>query len=204
MKVVAWIAPGTWDAVVATASKRPQTDRITLVAVADNTQDVPSGMLSGLMGRAHAPRLRVLRQDQPRSRPEPPRSGEGSARPRVRDPASRWQNRGSGDGILGGRWPAHPRPRRGQVAAWPQEHRAAHAIRSGSCAVHRGARVARRDPAARIDSRDPSSRGRPGELAPRARQLSVASPTEPYSRCGLPIGTKKLQFGAILNLIGNS
>lgn len=55
MKVVAWIAPGTWDAVVATANKRPQTDRITLVAVADNTQDVPSGMLSGLMGRAHAP-----------------------------------------------------------------------------------------------------------------------------------------------------
>ena len=168
MKVVAWIAPGTWDAVVATASKRPQTDRITLVAVADNTQDVPSGMLSGLMGRAHAPRLRVLRQDQPRSRPEPPRSGEGSARPRVRDPASRWQNRGSGDGILGGRWPAHPRPRRGQVAAWPQEHRAAHALRHRPRSLHGCPAVARINALPRFHSGRGSSRGGSCQPSPRA------------------------------------
>ena len=55
MKVVAWVAPGTWDAVIATARQRPTDDRITLVAAADTQQDVPSGIFSGLMGRGHAP-----------------------------------------------------------------------------------------------------------------------------------------------------
>ncbi|MFT0848640.1 universal stress protein [Actinomycetaceae bacterium L2_0104] len=55
MKVVAWIAPGTWDAVVTAAQNRPKDDQITLVAVADTQQDMPSGIFSGLMGRGHAP-----------------------------------------------------------------------------------------------------------------------------------------------------
>ncbi len=55
MKVVAWIAPGTWDAVVTAAQNRPKHDQITLVAAADTQQDMPSGIFSGLIGRGHAP-----------------------------------------------------------------------------------------------------------------------------------------------------
>ncbi|MGO1562641.1 hypothetical protein CZ771_09535 [Actinomycetales bacterium JB111] len=55
MKVVAWIAPGTWESVVTAARNRPTSDTITLVAAADTQEDIPSGILSGLLGRGHAP-----------------------------------------------------------------------------------------------------------------------------------------------------
>lgn len=55
MKVVAWVAPGTWNTVVDTAARRPTEDEITLVAAADTQENIPSGILSGLMGRGHAP-----------------------------------------------------------------------------------------------------------------------------------------------------
>lgn len=52
MKVLVWVAPGTWPAVIAAAAQRPAGDEITLVAVEDASV-VPQGSLRGLMGRGH-------------------------------------------------------------------------------------------------------------------------------------------------------
>jgi len=52
-KVLAWIAPGTWPAVVAAARSRPEADQITLVAADDSSESLPTGILGGLMGRGH-------------------------------------------------------------------------------------------------------------------------------------------------------
>ncbi|MEE9965012.1 MAG: universal stress protein [Propionicimonas sp.] len=53
MKVLVWVAPGTWPAVVTAAAQRPDTDEITLVAV-DDASVVPEGSLRGLMGRGRS------------------------------------------------------------------------------------------------------------------------------------------------------
>lgn len=50
MKVLVWVAPGTWPAVIAAARRRPAADEIVLVAV-DDASVVPQGPLLGLMGR---------------------------------------------------------------------------------------------------------------------------------------------------------
>lgn len=56
MKVAGWIAAGTWPAVVDALKRRPASDDLVLVAVADGSEGVPSGPLAGLMGRGRRPR----------------------------------------------------------------------------------------------------------------------------------------------------
>jgi nucleotide-binding universal stress UspA family protein len=51
MKVLAWIAPATWPAVVEAVRRRPEGDDITLATVADRFVALPVGAASGLMGR---------------------------------------------------------------------------------------------------------------------------------------------------------
>lgn len=51
MRVLGWIAPGTWQAVVEAARRRPESDEITLVAAVDSEEALPTSMLEGLMGR---------------------------------------------------------------------------------------------------------------------------------------------------------
>ncbi len=51
MKVAGWIAAGTWPAVVEAMQRRPASDELVLVAVADSSDGVPRGPLAGLMGR---------------------------------------------------------------------------------------------------------------------------------------------------------
>ena len=51
MKVAGWIAAGTWPAVVEAMQRRPASDELVLVAVADESEGVPTGPLAGLMGR---------------------------------------------------------------------------------------------------------------------------------------------------------
>jgi nucleotide-binding universal stress UspA family protein len=51
MKVAGWIAAGTWPAVVEAMQRRPASDELVLVAVADESDGVPTGPLAGLMGR---------------------------------------------------------------------------------------------------------------------------------------------------------
>ena len=55
MKVAGWIAAGTWPAVVEAMQRRPDSDELVLVAVADSSEGVPSGPLAGLMGRGRRP-----------------------------------------------------------------------------------------------------------------------------------------------------
>lgn len=55
MKVAGWIAAGTWPAVVDALKRRPASDDLLLVAVADESEGVPSGPLAGLMGRGRRP-----------------------------------------------------------------------------------------------------------------------------------------------------
>ena len=52
MRVLVWIAPGTWPAVVEAARQRPADDELILLAVADPADADPLGPLGGLMGRA--------------------------------------------------------------------------------------------------------------------------------------------------------
>ncbi|HSK34462.1 MAG TPA: universal stress protein [Propionicimonas sp.] len=51
MKVAGWVAAGTWPAVVEAMQRRPASDELVLVAVADTSEGVPTGPLAGLMGR---------------------------------------------------------------------------------------------------------------------------------------------------------
>lgn len=51
MKVLAWIAPATWPAVIDAVRRRPEGDDVTLVAVADRFSALPVGAAGGLMGR---------------------------------------------------------------------------------------------------------------------------------------------------------
>lgn len=51
MNILVWIAPGTWPAAVEAVRERPASDSVTLVAVADDGEAVPPGMLDALMGR---------------------------------------------------------------------------------------------------------------------------------------------------------
>lgn len=51
MKVLVWVAPGTWPAVIEAARVRPETDELTVIAADDPEQAVPGGALLGLMGR---------------------------------------------------------------------------------------------------------------------------------------------------------
>jgi nucleotide-binding universal stress UspA family protein len=51
MRVLAWIAPATWPAVVDALLERHGDDEITLVAAADAYADFPPGRLGGLLGR---------------------------------------------------------------------------------------------------------------------------------------------------------
>ncbi len=51
MKVTAWIAPGTWTAVINALRDHHTTDQITLIAVADAAQVMPPGTERALMGR---------------------------------------------------------------------------------------------------------------------------------------------------------
>ena len=53
MKVLAWIEPATWPAVVEAARARPGTDSITLLAADDPDESAPPGMARGLLGRGH-------------------------------------------------------------------------------------------------------------------------------------------------------
>jgi nucleotide-binding universal stress UspA family protein len=55
MRVLVWIAPGTWPAVIAAARIRPASDEITLVATDDPAEAIPGGPLLGLMGRGRRP-----------------------------------------------------------------------------------------------------------------------------------------------------
>ncbi len=55
MKVAGWVAAGTWPAVVEAMQRRPESDELVLVAVADSSEGVPSGPLAGLMGRGRRP-----------------------------------------------------------------------------------------------------------------------------------------------------
>ncbi len=54
MKVVGWVAAGTWPAVVEAVRHRPESDELVLVAVADASEGVPTGPLAGLMGRGRS------------------------------------------------------------------------------------------------------------------------------------------------------
>ncbi|MGV8908781.1 MAG: universal stress protein [Propionicimonas sp.] len=56
MKVAGWVAAGTWPAVVDALKRRPASDDLVLVAVADESEGVPTGPLAGLMGRGRRPR----------------------------------------------------------------------------------------------------------------------------------------------------
>ena len=56
MRVAGWVAAGTWPAVVDALKRRPASDDLVLVAVADESEGVPSGPLAGLMGRGRRPR----------------------------------------------------------------------------------------------------------------------------------------------------
>lgn len=56
MRVLVWIAPGTWPAVVAAAQQRPADDDLLLVAADDPQETLPAGALLGLMGRGRPPR----------------------------------------------------------------------------------------------------------------------------------------------------
>ncbi|MFT8394488.1 universal stress protein [Propionibacterium sp.] len=51
MRVTAWIAPGTWPAVVDALLDHHDGDEITLIAAADGTEVMPPGMNRALMGR---------------------------------------------------------------------------------------------------------------------------------------------------------
>ncbi|QGF22873.1 universal stress protein [Raineyella fluvialis] len=51
MRVLLWIAPGTWPAVVDAARERPESDVITLIVADDPSDSVPTGALGGLIGR---------------------------------------------------------------------------------------------------------------------------------------------------------
>jgi nucleotide-binding universal stress UspA family protein len=51
MRVTAWIAPGTWPAVVDALRDHHGDDEISLVAAADPTEVMPPGMDRSLMGR---------------------------------------------------------------------------------------------------------------------------------------------------------
>lgn len=51
MRVLAWVEPGTWQAVVEAARRRPGTDDLTLVAAVDASEELPAGIVGGLMGR---------------------------------------------------------------------------------------------------------------------------------------------------------
>lgn len=51
MRVLAWIAPATWPAVVDALLERHGGDDVTLVAAADAYADFPPGRLGGLLGR---------------------------------------------------------------------------------------------------------------------------------------------------------
>lgn len=53
MRVLAWIAPATWPAVVDALLDHHGDDEITLVAAADAYADFPAGRLGGLLGRRH-------------------------------------------------------------------------------------------------------------------------------------------------------
>ncbi|WOP19089.1 universal stress protein [Raineyella sp. LH-20] len=55
MRVLVWIAPGTWPAAVAAAQQRPADDDLLLVAVDDPQEALPAGALLGLMGRGRPP-----------------------------------------------------------------------------------------------------------------------------------------------------
>ncbi len=56
MKVVGWVAAGTWPAVVTAMRHRPESDELVLVAVADASEGIPAGPLAGLMGRGRPAR----------------------------------------------------------------------------------------------------------------------------------------------------
>ncbi|GAA1390920.1 universal stress protein [Luteococcus peritonei] len=49
--MLAWIEPGTWQAVVEAARRRPAEDELRLVAAVDAEEALPSSMMGGLMGR---------------------------------------------------------------------------------------------------------------------------------------------------------
>ncbi len=51
MNVLAWIAPGTWPAVIEALRRRPDSDSLTLVAAADPGEALPPGAFAGLLGR---------------------------------------------------------------------------------------------------------------------------------------------------------
>ncbi len=53
MKVLVWIAPGTWPSAIEAARGRPDDDEITLIAADDPAESLPAGLLGGLMGRGH-------------------------------------------------------------------------------------------------------------------------------------------------------
>lgn len=56
MKVLAWIQPATWPAVVAAARGRAASDSITLVAGDDTDELAPPGIARGLIGRGRPDR----------------------------------------------------------------------------------------------------------------------------------------------------
>lgn len=69
MRVLAWIAPATWPAVVDALTGHHRDDEIALVAAADPYADFPPGSLGGLMGRgprSGARRSHELAEEQAR------------------------------------------------------------------------------------------------------------------------------------------
>ncbi len=55
MRVLVWIAAGTWPAAVEAARQRPADDELLLVAVDDPNEALAGGALLGLMGRGRPP-----------------------------------------------------------------------------------------------------------------------------------------------------
>ncbi|MGW6129199.1 hypothetical protein ACWFNE_04145 [Cellulomonas sp. NPDC055163] len=51
MRVLAWVAPATWPAVVEAVARRPRSDEVVLVVAADPTESVPAAVRGALLGR---------------------------------------------------------------------------------------------------------------------------------------------------------